>query len=467
MIRRHCPIRPLSPAGDGWQYWVGYYDIQPWSPAGDKLLCHRATFADRFPGVGETCEVGYLDLTAQSADGTHPFVRLADTLAWNWQQGAMLRWWEHDAEPALIFNGRADHDPRGEIRARVVSIDGAERRTVPGPVLALSPDRRWGLSLTMGRINSVRFEYGYAGERDPNPDDPAPDNDGVFRVDMQSGERTLIVPLSDLCITPTSEDVPNAPAEPFGYVNHIMFNRSGSRFCFVHRYERDDGIVQTRLFTSDIHGRDVRQLMSGMVSHYDWRDDATILAWAGFRKLLGGSASGPRRGPKAAAMTLARRTLKPVYYALGKPRFLMNRIVKDRYMLIPDEAGAGERGRTVDWASGELTCDGHCTYNRGGPNPNRFVVTDGYPDRGKQPLFLWDDSEDVGYEVGRYSCPARFDRETRVDLHPRFSRDARRLCIDSARDGDRRIYEVDVSSITTPTRDHDAGDDRRPERGAP
>jgi hypothetical protein len=97
---------------------------------------------------------------------------------------------------------------------------------------------------------------------------------------------------------------------------------------------------------------------------------------------------------------------------------------------------------------GELICDGHCTYNRAGPHPGRFFVTDGYPDRGRQPLFIWDTKDNVGSTVGRYDSPKQFDGDIRVDLHPRFSHDASRVCIDSAMDGSRKVYEVDVSSLT-------------------
>lgn len=438
MIRRHLPLRQLSPAGDGWQYWVGYYDIAPWSPDSTKLLCHRARFADRFPDPGEPCEVGFLDLTASSP----AFTALGESLAWNWQQGAMLRWFD---ERNLIFNDRADRAPAGPIVARIVDTHGSKQRTLPGPALALAPDRSAALSLSMGRINAVRFEYGYPGDIDANPGIAAPEDDGVFRIDLNTGERTLIVPLSKLALG-------LGDREPFAYANHLMYNRSGTRFCFVHRYERADGITQTRLFTANAtDGSDLRLLMTGMVSHYDWRDDATILAWAGFRKLLGGTPdadanAGPSAG--ARAMTAARRTLKPIYYALGKPRFLMNKIVKDAYMLIPDEDGADARGSITKWAQGELICDGHCSFNRGGDEPGRWVVTDGYPDRGRQPLFLWDDREGVGYEVARPAAPAHLENETRVDLHPRLSADASRICIDSAHEGDRRIYEIDATPIT-------------------
>ena len=38
--------------------------------------------------------------------------------------------------------------------------------------------------------------------------------------------------------------------------------------------------------------------------------------------------------------------------------------------------------------------------------------------------------------------------DVRVDLHPRFSRDSRLVCVDSAMSGARRMYVFDVSSIT-------------------
>ena len=438
MIRRHCAFDLLSPDEPGAHFWFGYYDKSPYSVDGGRVLCHRSRFADRFPAPGEPADVGFIDVATPG----RPFVKVGETLAWNWQQGAMLQWFGDDA---LLFNDRRPRESGGGLVSRVVGLDGRERRCFPAALLAVAPDRSSALTLGVGRLTDQRFEYGYPGERDVNAGVAAPANDGVYRVDLDTGDVSLIVPLSELRL---GSDAAWSGPEPTGYVNHLMYNRSASRFCFVHRYERDDGITQTRLFTADAaDGSGLRRLMTGMVSHYDWRDDETILAWAGVRRLLGSGSSG-RSSPKARLMTAARRALKPVYYALGKPRFLMNRIVGDRYMLIDDVADADREGRVAGWASGRLICDGHCTYNRGGSEPNRWVVTDGYPDRGKQPLFVWDTLTDGGFEVGRFTSPARYDKETRVDLHPRWNRDATRICIDSAMDGTRRMYEVDVSSIT-------------------
>ena len=440
MINRTLTIRCLTPNdrdahGKPLHYWVGYYDKQPWSRDHTRLLCHRAPFADRFPRAGEPCEVGFVDTTSGA------FTTVASSRAWNWQQGAMAQWLPDPTDPDrehILFNDLRD----GAHIAIIVDDAGNELRSLPAPVYAVSPDKRSALTLSFARLNTCRPEYGVPGLVDPNASIIAPENDGVWRMDLATGERAFLVSIADLA---AHDPDPRGTSRP-NHANHLMFNTTGTRFCMLHRFERPDGITQSRLFTLNLDAdrapRDLRLLMSGMVSHFDWRDDRTILAWAGHRKLLGGG--GRSKSPVALAMNLARRTLKPVYYALGKPRVLMNKIVKDSYLLIPDR----ESAPTERYAMGELTCDGHCTYNRAGPNPGRFFVTDGYPDRGRQPLFIWDTRENLGYTVGRYDSPRQFDGDIRVDLHPRFSHDASRVCIDSAMDGSRKVYEVDVASLT-------------------
>ena len=46
------------------------------------------------------------------------------------------------------------------------------------------------------------------------------------------------------------------------------------------------------------------------------------------------------------------------------------------------------------------------------------------------------------------AAPRELDAELRVDLHPRFSQDGRTICIDSAMNGSRAIYTLDISPIT-------------------
>lgn len=430
MIVRHLPIERLSP-DDGKHYWIGYYDKQPWSTHGDRVLAHRAPFCDRFPRAGESCEIG----TIRAGD----FEPAATTRAWNWQQGTHLRWHGDRGEEALLFN---DIDDDGRPIARWVTPDGRERRSIPTPLYSVTPDGSVGLTLSFGRLTHLRPEYGYPAITDTHADQPAPSDDGIWRVNLCNGEKIMLCSIADLArISPGAIDL-FATDAPHQHVNHIMVNPSGTRCCFMHRYQRDDGILQSRLFTIGLDGSGLRLLMEGMVSHYDWRDDGHITAWGGKRRFLGGGSDAG--GLKPRVMNIARRTLKPMYYAMGKPRFLMNRIVGDSYLDIPDRTGF----EPEVFAKGELTCDGHNTFLRRPGAATRWMLTDGYPDlKSRQPLYCWDLNADAGYEIGRYDTPRQLDGDIRVDLHPRFSRDGSAACIDSAMEGGRAIYRVDLSDL--------------------
>jgi len=430
MIEQYCPVAPVTP-DDGHHYFFGYYDKCPWSQGEDYLLAHRALFANKFPSEGDRCEVGLIEPSA----GT--FHKLDVTTAWNWQQGAQLQWLpSHDSSTdRIIFNDCVD----GKARAAVVEVGKEEKTYLNDSVYALASNEEVALTLNYARLNKGRAEYGYPGVLNECSKGRAPEDDGIWKVDLNSGESTLLISLAELAhhwATSWSE-------ESHHFVNHLMFNPSATRFCFLHRFQRPDGIWHSRLFTLGAEGNNLRLLFEGMVSHFHWRNDNTLLAWAGRREILGTASDKGTAFDRL--FSAARRVLKPIYYALGKPRFLMNRIVGDSYLLIADSAEPEAR----PFAEGELTTDGHCTFNRGGSDPGRWVLTDGYPDfRSRQPLFLWDTKTDTGYEIGRYSTPRNFDGPIRVDLHPRFNRDATKICVDSAMDGTRKMYVVDVSSIT-------------------
>ncbi len=434
MIKKTMPIERLSPEDDH-HYWVGYYDRQPWSSCKQYVLCHRASFCDRFPKNNESCEIGVLK------DGE--FVSVSTSSAWNWQQGAQLRWAIHQGEELLMFN---DLDESGALISRWVALDGTEKHRVQSGIYTVSHDSMLGLSLSFGRLSRLRPEYGYPAVHDAQSNAPAPHDDGIWKIDLESGQRTMLISTNELYQFGKEDQDQNDQVEQLGkgvphqHLNHIMINPAGTRCCFLHRFERDDGIQQSRLFTIGLDGSDPRLLMEGLVSHYDWFDDSTIIAWGGKRKLLGSGSSN-----KLSVMGIARRTLKPMYYALGKPRFLMNRVMGDSYLTIHDD----EHSEPSVFAKGQLTCDGHNTFFRDRDQP-RWMVTDGYPDmQSHQPLYLWDTDQSIGYEVGRFFTPTKLDGDVRVDLHPRFSRDGKSVCIDSAMDNTRAVYKIDIDQLIT------------------
>lgn len=300
--------------GKSHHYFFGYYDKQPWDVSGQRILAHRAMFLDHFPKPDDRAEIGYINL-----QGEREFVRLAETTAWNWQQGAQLQWLPNgqaDGEQ-ILFNDRRD----GRLVAVILDPESCHERVIDTPIYTVSPSGRDALSLNYARLFDMRMDYGIAGLEDRGHDVACPEDDGIYRVDFHNGKNDLIVSIAD---------VASVRRSPLGsaakhWVNHMMFSPSGHRFCFLHRFWRPDGIMHSRLFTAGSDGENLLLLFEGLVSHYCWKDETTILAWAGRRKILGG-------GGKAGVLTAAaRRYLKPIYYAMGKPRILMQKLVGDSY----------------------------------------------------------------------------------------------------------------------------------------
>lgn len=410
----------LSPEGRA--HFFGYYDRCPWDLSNRWVLGLGVSGVTRPPSADDTAALTVLD-----SCGDEPARELGMTAAWNYQQGCLATWLP---DGNLIHNDRRD----GRFVAVIRDLQGKELQQVPRPVYAVAADGRTGLSLNFSRLARTRPGYGYAGVPDPTGGDLCPLDDGVWRVDLVSGRSDQIVSLRGLAEFEPSRGMAGAEH----WVNHLMFNPSGTRFAFVHRwrtpqrseaaravarhrtrsglvrgarrlagelYRRATGRrfagLQTRLFTANADGSDVRCLLAdGTVSHYGWRDDGQLLAWA---------------------------TKRP----LG-----------DRYWLIDDRTGSADAV-----GEGVLTCDGHCTYSQEG----RWVLTDTYPDRqGEQSLILYDVAESRRIDVGRFRAAPELTGELRCDLHPRFDRECRRICIDSAHAGTRQMYCVDVAEWMQP-----------------
>jgi Tol biopolymer transport system component len=157
---------------------------------------------------------------------------------------------------------------------------------------------------------------------------------------------------------------------------------------------------RARLYTCSPDGSRLNCLLdTDFVSHYDWLDERRILVWA---KDEG------RRG---------------------------------QFWLLDD----ADHSRNA-FASEILTEDGHCSFS---PD-RRWVLNDTYPDRyDMRTLMLVRWPEGRRIDLARLHSPkSRWWGEIRCDLHPRWSPDGKRICVDSVHDGTRQMYVMDVSRWT-------------------
>lgn len=368
-------------------HFFGYYDKSPWDATGRYLLALETSFIDRPPGPTDAATIGMVDL----ADGSR-FRPIAETHAWNWQMGTMLQWLATAPDRLIIHNDRVE----GRFVSVIRDVRTGEKRVLPRPVYAVSRDGRRAVTLNFARVHRCRPGYGYCGVPDPGEHQDHPADDGIFLMDLQSGESRLIISLDQIVAfrhEASMEGVQN-------WFNHLLWNQDDSRFIFLHRWRRPNGSWFTRLFTASPDGSEICCLNDhDMTSHFDWRNPRQVLAWA------------TRRG------------------------------IGDRYFLFTDRS---EQIEVV--GEGLFSTDGHCSYSPDG----RWILTDTYPDRErKRTLILFNPQENRRVDIGRFFSPPALDGEIRCDLHPRWSRDGRQVCIDSVHEGTRQVYVIDVSDVVS------------------
>ena len=260
------PIRQITRGPK--YHWFGYYDKLQFDPTCRYVLGMEVDFEGRSPTADDVIRIGMIDLEEDDR-----WIELGTSSAWGWQQGCMLQWLP-GSESEIIWNDRADD----HYVSHILDIHTRKKRTIDWPIYAVSPCGTWAVTADFRRINDMRPGYGYAGLPDPAADQLAPEDTGIFRVDLKTGKSELVVSLAEAAAVPfESYDLTGAKH----YFNHLLVSPDGKRFEFLHRW-RMEGLRSfgTRMFTCAADGSDRRVIdPSGYTSHFIWRDPDHILAW--------------------------------------------------------------------------------------------------------------------------------------------------------------------------------------------
>lgn len=422
MRRRECPV-VFQTRGPG-HHFFGYYDKSPLDRSERRLLSHRARFDfKRLPKAGDVVTIGYWNLD----DGAYH--ELAETRAYNWQQGAQLQWLPPDYEARVIFNDREED----RFVSRIVDVRDGSVQTLPLPIYTINPNGKSAICINYERIYFPRPGYRYEGIVKPHWDQPLPRGDGLWRLDLVTGEHRQIIRTEDMVEFHPSTSMQGGSH----YLEHAMFNLDGTRFCFFHCWTLPDGAIYSRLVSADEWGDELRRLLdTGMISHTGWRSAEELCAWG--------------RPPSTVASLRKSRwitrfvvkPLLPLYHAVSG-RLARGQLVGDTYLLFNDRTGGVEKlAPDIRFPD-----NGHCTWR---PRDPRWMLTDSYEDHEfHRHLYLYDHNERQLIEIGSfYSIPETCNTGFRCDLHPRWGHSGRLVCIDSTHeDGERQMYVLDVTPV--------------------
>ena len=265
--------------------------------------------------------------------------------------------------------------------------------TIPYPVGAVSPDGKEAISINFSRLRTTREAYGYGGDgQDAQLSVQFPKDDGLFMVDLETGNAKLLVSINDI-----KELVPEIPEEGIEYFNHVLFSRGGGKIFWLARAIPNRN---TSSFTVNRDGTNLQRCFPDGWggSHYDWLNEDNLMITGN-------------------------------YNAEDNAHILFT-IGQNNYKRL---------------GNGLLDYDGHGTFSPDG----KWMVTDTYPSRGskEQKLYLMNMKTEAVLPMGRYVHPTEFrdnGKDAQCDLHPRWSPNGDMIGFNSVYTGKRQVYIINL-----------------------
>ncbi|MGQ4879994.1 TolB family protein [Billgrantia sp. LNSP4103-1] len=363
---------------DAQENFFGYYDKSPINSKGIVLVCTVQGSTKEKPAADAAIKLAVI--TGKNNILTIP------VQAYNWQQGCRAHWLNDDE---FIFND-FDEDEKC-YAARIFSV--SKEAEVKRYLLAVQDSFKdeYFISLNYQRLMALRPDYGYRNLPSLDAKQLADlSNDGLWYVDINTGESRLLVSIQQACELSPLKDFAGAQHK----FNHVLISPNGEQLVFMHRFlqgqRRSD-----RLILLDIASGELQLLADfGMVSHCFWADDSTILGYM--------------RGPEYI----------------------------DAYWLV--DTGSKEFSRLP----------GNALHGYGDGHPHvhgDWFVTDTYPDKARmQHLFLCNWKTGEVKQLGEFFHGFDYTGESRCDLHPRFSRDGQKVFFDTVFSGKRQLCSMDL-----------------------
>jgi hypothetical protein len=378
-LNANYQIKEYGQAGN--HVFFGYHDISPFNQNGSKVLVGVVNENCRQAG-SYPLEVGFYDLK----DGT--YASIGETSAWSWQQSCRLQWWPN-RESWVLYNKTVD----GAHKAVVFDIDTNQCVSIYERALySIDHNAKYAVSLDFPRLQRLRPGYGYTDLPDLTVGQLAPNDSGLWLMDLSEGTSSLILSLFDVARWNPMPDMVHAEH----YFNHVMWSPDGDHFLFYHLWMTSEGRRKARVLIWDIEKQDFFALETeGHASHYAWISNVELV----------------------------------IYVKLAKTGMYFHKFNIKTGEVSPVGQGCIHR-------------DAHLMVN---PKNGSLIVMDHYPDRdfSEQKLFIYDMEHDEGEDIGQFYAPLKFRRELRCDLHSRWSPTGDKICIDSAHEGKRALYIIE------------------------
>lgn len=424
----------------------GFHDLIATNRSGDKLLSLEVDTFNRPPLPREQVGVGYVDIATQN------FVKLGETNAFNYPQGARQQWID---DSHFIVNNQVGNHWGADIYD---VINGTKVKSIDAPCHCLSLDKGKAYGINYSRLHRLGG-YGYIGIHDATFNEEAPAEDGIFVTDLKTNQTRLLVSIDAVTKCQPETSLRNGNHH---YLTHLVLSPDGERIAFLHRCFLSDGGIRTRVMTIGTDGENLRCLTYGFLSHFDWKDNNHIFIWGRAATSIDAMRSNPILGNPIVKpfLSMAKNAAKKLLKKKASPKM--------SFLMLSDK----EPCVVKPFAQGVLTCDGHPMMC---PTDADLCICDTYPDENKErTLFTYRFSTNDRVNLGKFRMiderpdTALFNQYTEgvdagvmkmfspelfsftrsglhCDLHPRWSADGKYAIFDSIHEGTRQIYMCQIS----------------------
>ena len=402
--------------------WFGYYNYDTLNHDHTKMLCNRAKSESSKITPLDRIEIGYYDLS----DGS--WHKIGDTDSWNWQQGAMAQWLPNNRnENKVIFNCSRE----GHLISRIVDIETGKTKDINWSIYGLTPDGKKSITLDFERSYWCRA-YHYQSVANVEKDGRVVEGDGIFEINLENNTRRLLIDIKDIISLEPDKDF----NEMKHWVEHIMINPTGTRFCFLHRYSPVDNVLhyKTRVCVANIDGTKL-QVIQGwntyMWSHFGWQgaDNFAIYTYkrpSFYKKFDAATLSKEQKKKKVSFKALVRKIA--IFIKNVTPHKLLIKMLPQNTYYQHYEIGSdGKYKLESEWIQPCLDVDGHPSFTSDG----KYMLTDSYPDYQNNRRFVVFNTENKKSLIIAKMPENKLPKNAACDLHPKLSRDNQYIVFDT------------------------------------
>ena len=312
---------------------------------------------------------------------------LSNTQHFNLQQGIRPIWIDNNK---VIFNRVLNN----KLISSIYDIKNDRFNDFDFPVQEISEKNNIMISMDYSNLDIINKDYGYGLKGEVSQKKI----NGIIGYNYILDKSIFEISSEKIHSISQNKNLPMSECE-FNHISHSPYDDS---FVFIYRNKSHKGFSE--LYHYNYRENDLKVIYSGsLMSHYCWIDRNIIFAYLEYNSKAG-------------------------FFEI-------------------DYNDSINLTQKILYNSEDNASDGHPSVS---PD-NKWIVYDSYPDKARQ-SHLYIVRNDLNMKsqkilIGKFYSPLKFNGYNRCDLHPRWSPDGKYISIDSAHEGERRTYLIDVSQI--------------------